>query len=404
VKILFLSQRVPEPPNKGDKIRSHHLMRRIASRHAVHLACLFDEPSEREHAATAEQWAASVTARLRHSAESAVRGAASALVGNPMSVGFFRSGALADDIRRLLALEQFDVVVAYCSSMASYVWSFDGPKVLDFVDVDSEKWRQYAERSGMPRKAVYALEHRLLRSYEARLVGTFDRCVIISPREREVLARFTDPASVDVVTNGVDTDWLARRGNRPRTADLVFVGALDYFANAEGIVTFASEAFPEILRRLPAARLRVVGRKPGPGVRALGEREGVDVVGEVDDMRPELWRSAIAVVPLRIAQGLQNKVLEAMAAGIPVVSSAAAVRGVEGREGEHFLVADSPAEWAGAVEGLVQDPARAEELAANALALVRERYSWDRKAAEYEAVLEAAVAARRSPELAGALR
>ena len=402
MNVLFLSQRIPEPPNKGDKIRSHHLMRRIAARHAVHVACLLDDESEIAHVAAAERWAASVVWRVRRSGESAVRGAASALTGRPITAGWFRSGGLAGDLRRLRRRHHFDVAVAYCSSMAPYLRDWPGPRVVDLVDVDSEKWRQYAARSRGPKRIVYGLEHRLLREYEARLVREFDRSVIISPGERDVLERFADVSRVDVVTNGVDVDSLGRSGPRPREPLLVFVGALDYFANAEGIAHFVREAWPGVRARVPGARLRIVGRKPGPEVRALGGAAGVEVVGEVDDVRPELWQAGIAVVPLRIAQGLQNKVLEAMAAGVPVVSSPAAVRGVAGEAPTHFRVADSPAEWADAVAGLLGEPDAAEAMAERALTLVRDRYSWDRKAEEYERILEeAAAVAATSPFAAG---
>jgi sugar transferase (PEP-CTERM/EpsH1 system associated) len=266
--------------------------------------------------------------------------------------------------------------------------------VLDLVDVDSEKWREYARRAGLPARAVYALEHRLLRRWERRLVGEFDRSVLISGEEREVLARFADVQRVAVVSNGVDARWLARPSPRPRDATLVFTGALDYFANVEGIVRFARETFPSIRRHIPQATLRVVGRRPAPAVRALADVEGIRVVGEVADMRPELWRASVAVAPLSIAPGIQNKVLEAMAAGVPVVATRAALRSLGGREGEHYLAADTPEELAGAVSRLVERPEEAEAMAARALALVRQRYSWDDRAREYEGVLEEAVAER----------
>ncbi len=393
MNILFLSQRVPDPPNKGDKIRSHHLARRLAANHAVHVACLADDEQERESAALTRRWAASVACRVRSRAESALRGAASALSGRPLSVGYFRSRELAADIRALLAAESFDVAVSYCSSMAGYLGRFTGPRVLDLVDVDSEKWRQYAAHSRLPRKAVYALEHRLLRNYEKRLVHEFDRTILISEAEKGLLAAFAPGERVEVIPNGVEAEYWYHGAPRSTEPVLVFVGALDYFANADGICRFAREAFPRVRAEVPDARLRIVGRRPGADVLSLGALPGVEVVGEVADVRPELWGAGVAVVPLRIAQGLQNKVLEALAAGVPVVSSAAAVRGISGRSGEHYLVAESAAA-AAAVVRVLQDCALGDRLAERGRSLVQDGYSWERSAARYEAVLEAAITAR----------
>ncbi|MGQ0723392.1 MAG: TIGR03087 family PEP-CTERM/XrtA system glycosyltransferase [Candidatus Eiseniibacteriota bacterium] len=401
MNILFLSQRVPEPPNKGDKIRSHHFARRLAARHAVHLACLADDPAEEAHVDAAKRWAASVTWRQRCGAESAWRAGVSALTGRPLTAGFFRSGGLSEAVRRARQRERFDVLVAYCSGMAGYVEGSSEAKVLDLVDVDSEKWKEYARRAALPARALYGLEHRLLRGYEKRLVREFDRAVLISVEERDMLARFADVRRVAVVSNGVDAEWLARPRPRPRGTVLSFIGALDYFANVDGIVWFAREVFPEVRRRVPGATLRVVGRRPVPAVRGLSDGEGVEVVGEVADMRPELWSATLAVAPLRIAPGIQNKVLEAMAAGTPVVATRAALRSLVGRPGEHYLAADGAEEFAAAVSRLVERPDEADAMAARALALVRDRYSWDQRAREYETVLEEAVAERRSVEARG---
>jgi sugar transferase (PEP-CTERM/EpsH1 system associated) len=394
VNILFLSQRVPDPPNKGDKIRSHHLARRLAANHTVHVACLADDERELETAGLTRRWAASVACRVRTRAESVLRGAASALSGRPLSVGYFRSRELAADVTALLATEPFDVAVSYCSSMASYLSRFAGPRVLDLVDVDSEKWRQYAVHSRLPSKAVYALEHRLLRNYEKRLVEEFDRTIVISQAEKSLLTAFAPGERVEVIANGVETEYWRNHAARSPEPVLVFVGALDYFANADGICRFTREAFPRVRAEVADARLRIVGRRPGADVRALGALPGVEVVGEVADVRPELWGAGVAVVPLRIAQGLQNKVLEALAAGVPVVSSAAAVRGIRGRSEQHYLVAESAAESAAAVVRVLRDRALGDGLAERGRLLVQEGYSWDRSEAEYEAVLEAAIASR----------
>ena len=397
MNILFLSQRVPEPPNKGDKIRSHHLMKRLAARHRVHVACLLDDAAERSWATQAGEWAASVTAHVRTRGESAWRGACAPLAGRPISVGYFHSQALARDVDRMIRTERFDLVLAYCSSMAPYAADFSGPKVLDFVDVDSEKWAQYAARASFPRNLVYRLEHGLLQRYERGLVQEFDRSILISGEERDLLGAFADVSRVDVVNNGVDIAfWKPRETpRREPVPTLVFVGALDYFANADGIEHFARAVFPAVRERVANVRLRIVGRRPGAALRALADLPGVDVVGEVDDVRPELWEAAVAVIPLRIAQGVQNKVLEAMAAGTPVVSSDPALRGIEGEAGRHFLRANTTDEWVSHVRTLTQDPARAAQQAEDARRLVSERYSWDRKAEEYEAVLDRAIAVRR---------
>ncbi|HET9888051.1 MAG TPA: TIGR03087 family PEP-CTERM/XrtA system glycosyltransferase [bacterium] len=391
MNILFLTQRVPEPPNKGDKIRSHHLAKRLARHHAVHLAFLLDGTEEEEHARATKSWAASARWRLRSPMESAARSVWSAVRGRPMTCGYFHSGALADDIGGLLAREKFDVAVAYCSSMADYLHGFSGPKVLDLVDVDSEKWKQYADRAGFGKSAVYECEHRLLRRYERRLVDEFDRVIVISRAEREQLSRFAEVSNVAVVSSGVDAQAWRRPDSRGTARDLVFVGTLDYFANTDGITHFVHEIFPSIRSRRAGTRLKIVGRKPGPEVRALDEVEGVEVIPDVDDVRPYVWGSEVFVAPLRIAQGQQNKVLEAMAAGVPVVATPAALRGIEGTAGEHYCSAATPQEFVNEVVGLLEDRERAAEMGERAGALVRARYTWEGAAQEFENELQYAI-------------
>ncbi len=394
MNILFLSPRPPDPPNKGDKIRSHHIARRLAGRHRVHLGFLLDDPEDVTDAEAASSWAASARWRHRPKLARALAGAASALRGRPITTGFFRSPDLARDIHELFHREKIDVAIAYCSSMAPYLERSSGARVLDLVDVDSEKWKQYAERSRFPRRAVYAFEHLLLRRYESRIVPAFDRVTVISSPERDALARFADVSNVQVVANGVDAAAWKRTGPASSGTDLVFVGALDYFANVDGVEHFAHAVFPRVRRRVPSARFKVVGRRPTPAVQALGKLDGVDVVGEVDDARPNVWGAAVAVAPLRIAQGLQNKVLEAMAAGTPVVATPAAVRGIEGTAGEHYLVGRGDEELAAAAADLLENRAQSAAIAARARTLVETRYSWDTTAERFEAILEAAVRSR----------
>lgn len=391
MNILFLSQRVPEPPNKGDKIRAHHLARRLSRRHSVHLGFLLDEEGEEPYARAAQGWAASCHWHRHGRATSALRGVGSALRGRPISAGWFHSNALRKDVAALVRAHRFDVAVAYCSSMAPYLDAFEGPRVVDLVDIDSEKWRQYAERASGLKRAVYSLEHRLLRRYEREIVRTSDRVVVISQAEKESLARFADVSGVDVISNGVELDQWAETSTETPRSGLVFVGALDYFANADGIEHFAREVFPRIRDAAPGTRLSIVGRRPGPSTNALASIDGVDVVGEVADPAPYVWRAAVSVAPLRIAQGLQNKVLEAMAAGTPVVASPAAARGVDGAGEDEILVGDGTEDFAEKTLRLLRDPEGARRRAARAHAFVVDHYSWDRSAEEFEGVLLKAI-------------
>ncbi len=395
MNILYLAQRVPEPPNKGDKIRSHHLARRLAARHAVHLGFLLDDASEAPFARAAAGWAASCRWRVRGRMSSAVHGASSALRGRPISSGWFRSPGLARDLDATMRETAFDVAVAYCSSMATYLERFEGPRVLDLVDVDSEKWKQYAARSVPPRRTIFALEHRLLRREERRLVDAYERGVVISGAERDLLGETGPIANVSVVSNGVDVESWTSTAPAPPRRGLVFVGALDYFANADGIAHFARAVFPRIRAAVPETRLEIVGRRPGGAVRDLASIDGVDVVGEVDDVRPHVWGAAVCVAPLRIAQGLQNKVLEAMAAGTPVVATPAAVRGFDGAERGCVAVAPTDEEFVKEVVTLLRDREEGGRRAARARELVSTRYSWDRSARDFEAILEDAVRSRR---------
>jgi len=265
--------------------------------------------------------------------------------------------------------------------------------------VDSEKWRQYAERSDFPKRQVYALEHRLLRGWERDLVRRFDRTIVVSQAERELLATFADGGRVAVVGNGVDAEGFRRPGPRGREPVLVFVGALDYFANVDGIVRFVREVLPRVREHVPGVRLRIVGRRPDPAVLALAARD-VEIVADPPDVRPHLWSAAVAVVPLWIARGTQNKVLEAMAAGVPVVATPASVQGIEAQSGRDFRLADGPPEWVAAIAGFLQRPDEADEFATRAERVIRDGYSWDRQSEKYEAEIRAAIESRRVAEKA----
>lgn len=398
LKILFLCHRVPYPPDKGEKTRAFHLIRGLARRHKVHLLTLADgavpdlapleDLCERVEVFPLSRPAAYLRAALR------------VLRPGPLTLSFFESDELANRMKELARRERFDVMVVFCSAMAPYAALLpDVPAVLDMVDVDSAKWAQYARFAPLPLRPVYALEARRLRRYEASLASRFQRITLATANEARLYKSFAMPsgsaagARVEAVLSGVDFDFFQPM-DLPKSSkpSLVFTGQMDYFANVDGVVHFAREVFPRLRQRFPELELVVVGRSPTPAVRALGELPGVQVTGAVGDVRPFLARAWVFVAPLRIAQGVQNKVLEAMASNLPVVASDRVLAGLSDggfRSGRDLLAASSNEEMERAVASLIEDAAARERLAECARQRLLTTYRWTSNLDRFEELVGA---------------
>jgi sugar transferase (PEP-CTERM/EpsH1 system associated) len=352
-RLLFLAHRIPYPPDKGDKIRAWHMLDHLADHWDVDLGCLVDDPADLAHLdvlrarCTAVEYARVTEGSRILCALLAMR------PGQPLSLGWFHDARLAAWARGGIAAGHYDAVLAFSSAMAPYAM---GPapaamrRVLDMVDVDSEKWRAYAGRARLPMRLVWAREARTLLAFERRAAAAFDHTLLVS---REEAARFAELAPdvadrIGWVDNGVD---LARFDAALPFASLlgpealVFTGRMDYRPNVEAVIWFAETVLPLLRAQRPAASFVIVGAKPLPDVLALAKLPGVTVTGEVPDTRPYIAGAAACVAPLRIARGIQNKVLEAMAMARPVICSPQAFEGVHAVPGRDLLVAGEPAEW-----------------------------------------------------------
>jgi sugar transferase (PEP-CTERM/EpsH1 system associated) len=279
--------------------------------------------------------------------------------------------------------------VAHCSSVAHYVARANGvPKILDFGDMDSQKWLDYARFRGFPLAAGYWLEGTKLERAEKRLARRFEMCTTVTRAEWETLESYRTGAATDWFPNGVDAEYF-RPSTEPYDPDtLCFVGRMDYYPNVEGMIRFCDDVLPRIQARRPQAKLLIVGADPAPAARKLGARRGVSVTGSVPDVRPYLWRSALAVAPLNIARGTQNKILEAMACGVPVVASEVAARGVDAAAPDHFLVSGGAEEYAAAVLRILEDPRERERLARAGREQVLSRHDWGRSMQRLDGIIE----------------
>lgn len=307
----------------------------------------------------------------------------------PSSMGFFYSPVLAQRLRERLARERFDLIFVHCSSVAQYVASVRGiPKILDFGDMDSQKWLEYAHYKPFPLSAGYWLEGKKLAREERRLAGRFDLCTATTRAEWETLEAYRTGVATDWFPNGVDSSYFAPVAGPYDTDTLCFVGRMDYYPNQECMFQFCARTLPLVRARRPNVKLLIVGADPSPAVRKLGELPGVTVTGSVPDVRPYLQRSALMVAPLNIARGTQNKTLEAMASGVPVVVSRIAAGGVDAAPGEHFAVASTPEEHAQAILRILGDPGERRRLAVAGRERMLSHHAWDRSMQRLDRIID----------------
>jgi len=391
--ILFVCHRFPFPPHGGAKVRAFHMIRHLAQRHTVTVASLVRSREEAAAGAGIAPYCARYEmARVRAPAQM-LRMLASVPTPIPSSLAYFRSAALARRIDALVARERFDLVVAHSSSMAQYVEHIGCvPKIMDFCDMDAQKWLEYARYKPFPLWLGYALEGRKLMREEGRIARRFDVCTLATRAEQAALDSYGTGARNDWFPNGVDTDYFTPSPVAYDPDLIVFVGRMDYYPNEECMIAFCADVLPRLRARRPDTKLVIVGANPPAAVRALGKLAGVAVTGSVPDVRPYLRVAALMIAPLNIARGTQNKILEGMASGVPVVASRVAADGVDARDGEHFLVATTQEGHAVAILRILEDSAERARLAQAGRARVLSHHTWPMAMRRFDEIVERCLA------------
>lgn len=381
--ILYLVHRLPYPPNKGDKVRSYHLLKHLAARHRVYLGTFIDDPGDEIHLPkVAALCAGHHVARLdpRRARARSLTGLAR---GGPLSLAYYADAGLRRWLEGLSAEVSLDAVVVFSSAMAPYAQAMPPlPMLVDFVDVDSAKWSQYADRHRWPLSWLYRREGEKMLAFERKVARASTRSFFVTANEASLFRGLAPECSdkIEAIANGVDADYFAPcidRGNpfEPAVVPLVFTGAMDYWPNADAVGWFVADILPRLTAMHPGVRFFIVGRNPSASVRALAS-DRVIVTGGVPDVRPYLQHAAVVVAPLRLARGIQNKVLEAMAMGRAVVATASCVEAVGASDGVHLIgAADGPG-FVDAVKSLLAEPDRAGEVGAAGRDWVRRHCTW----------------------------
>ncbi len=397
--LLFLAHRIPYPPNKGEKIRSFNFLRHLSERHEIHLAALIDDQRDLAFREQLRPWVKECCFDFINPRLKKIVSAIAPVLREPITVRYFYSRRLQREIDRMISRLDFEYVLCSSSPMAEYLFRAKSSARLfqqastsmDLIDVDSYKWRQYAQSANWPLRWVYRREAENLLAYERRIAERFNHILLTSENEKRLFLEGVPGAgSVIAVPNGVDLEFFsplafsAEPGAAPK---IVFTGAMDYFPNVDGVCWFVAEVLPRLRARIPGLCFEIVGSRPAPAVQALAKEAGVSVTGFVDDIRPYLAEAAVCVVPLRIARGIQNKVLEAMAMGRPVVATPQALGGIAARIGEDVYRAASAEEFAEKVIALVENRELAASLGRAGRKCVEENYAWAKNLKSLDALL-----------------
>lgn len=356
--LLFLCHRIPFPPNKGDKIRSFNILKKLAEHYEIYLGCFIDDPFDKQYVNGLKKYCASVFHLDQHKPLAKFKGLTSLLTRKPITLPYYFDKRMQQWTKRTLLQKNIRKIFIYSSSMAQYCEDeqFKSAKrVIDFVDVDSDKWRQYAEKKTGLAKWIFQREFKLLAKYEDKVCAEFDHSLFVSPDEAHLFReRLPSKEQVKVhgLLNGVDIDFFDPQADFsdeplvPKKPFLVFTGAMDYWANVDAVLWFVKQVWPLILQQQPQAIFCIVGGNPSKEVTELTKQQGIAVTGRVHDVRPFIANAQCVVAPMQIARGIQNKVLEAMSLNKAIVVSSMAMEGINAQSNDSIAIVDDAQAWA----------------------------------------------------------
>ncbi|MFC1668278.1 TIGR03087 family PEP-CTERM/XrtA system glycosyltransferase [Chlamydiota bacterium] len=391
MNILFISQRVPFPPDRGDKLRSYHILEHLAKNHRIWLFCLAESKNELTYKKDLLRFCEHVEIALLRPLIKKVTSFYALFTEKPITFHCFFSEKLQKSIADFSSKTPFDLLYLYSLSSSQYVpVNFKGKIVMDFIDVDSDKWMQYAQVSRWPFKAIYARESTLIKQIEDNMVEKADISLVVTSEEQKLLKKSTKKESIEVIRNGMDFYKASGllTGEKKEYRTLVFVGMMDYFPNVDGVCYFVKNVLPLIQKRIGAVTFYIVGANPAKRVRRLHNTKDVVVTGFIKDPTIYLSMADLCVIPLRIARGIQNKVLESLACGVLVVATECATQGIDIAEEEGLLVAQNDDLFAEKVVKLLSRPDLSYELGDKGRKAVQERYSWKEPLAKLDEIVE----------------
>jgi hypothetical protein len=364
------------------------MIRHLSEQHRVTVASLVRSGAEEEEGRGLSKYADTLVGRVSEPRQT-LRMLSRLPSRTPSSMGYFYSAELQEKIRQATTEKRFDLVFVHCSSVAQYVASMPGvPRILDFGDMDSQKWLVYSKVRRWPLSLGYRIEGKKLEREEKRLARMFDSCTCTTRLELETLRSYETGVDTDWFPNGVDASYFSPDGSEPDPDLISFVGRMDYYPNQQCMIEFCKNVFPEIRRRRNTTKLVIVGANPSARIQRLADVPGVSVTGSVPDVRPYVRGSALMIAPLTIARGTQNKILEAMAMGVPTVTSEIAAGGVDAVAGEHLLTGSSAADYVAATLRLLDSPDERRAFSIRGRQRMLSHHDWSASMTRMDAIID----------------
>lgn len=388
-EILFIAHRIPYPPNKGDKIRSWRLLKHLTKKFSVHLACFVDDPEDFVHTRFLSSLCESAVFVSLKPVRSKISSLTGFLTDEALSVCYYRSHEMSRAVKKIRQRPLVAEVV-FSSTMAQYVAAPEKGRVriVDFCDADSEKWKQYAHDATPVMSWIYQREAEKLENTETTVANWADISFAISPEEAAMFNRRSHIQSkVGWWSNGVDTAYFDPEVSSSvdgEGTDLVFTGAMDYRANIDAVLYFVQNVWPSLRNALPDVTLAVVGSNPAKQILALDKKNGIEVTGRVDDIRPWIKNAKVSIAPMRVARGIQNKVLEAMAMATPVVTTREAAVGIIEDTQNAINIADNPSDMVSVIIQLLKNDSKRKHAGLLARQAVTTHYDWNRQLSRFD--------------------
>ena len=400
MNILYFAHRIPFPPNKGDKLRAFRQLEFLSRSHRVWCACFIDDPKDQRHIARLREYCHELgTIRLRR-AGATLRGLHGMARGKTFTESYYGSARMTRLIGQWCTSVQFDAVVAFSSGMAGYALRVPAPRrVLDLCDLDSQKWNDYADSSPLPQSRLYRTEAQRLGAREHAWISQFDAATLITRREIELLPPELR-SRVHLVSNGVEVSpRQSPIANHQSSIPIIgFLGQMDYKPNMDAVCWFAHQCWPLVRKQFPSAIFRIVGRRPTRAVRRLAGISGIEVTGEVADAGAAIAKFDVNIAPLHISRGLPNKVLEALAAAKPVVTTSGVAAALEMKNDAQALIADTPSAFAAATIRLLANPDLRTRLGHAGREFVIRNFDWQRELTRLEMIVTGGTRPQNVPE------